>query len=97
MYRILKEEDGSTTKSMGDMELKGVYEKVLTFLHPGETVERALHKLGREKGKWTVYVVRSQIRTNFIMAITLALACKVIFTLSTASLSNYSTKKSMQF
>ncbi|KAL4002478.1 hypothetical protein ACH3XW_3620 [Acanthocheilonema viteae] len=44
------EEDSSTTKNLGDSEHKSIYEKIASMLKPNETIERALTRLGKEKG-----------------------------------------------
>uniref|UniRef100_A0A0R3RVR3 GYF domain-containing protein n=1 Tax=Elaeophora elaphi TaxID=1147741 RepID=A0A0R3RVR3_9BILA len=44
------EEDSSTTKILGDSEHKSIYEKIASMLKSNETIERALARLGKEKG-----------------------------------------------
>ncbi|EJD75662.1 hypothetical protein LOAG_17242 [Loa loa] len=44
------EEDSSTTKNLGDSELKNIYEKIASMLKSNETIERALARFGKEKG-----------------------------------------------
>ncbi|CAG9531346.1 unnamed protein product [Cercopithifilaria johnstoni] len=44
------EEDSSTTKNLGDSELKSIYEKIVSMLKSNETIEQALARFGKEKG-----------------------------------------------
>ncbi|OZC11415.1 hypothetical protein X798_01271 [Onchocerca flexuosa] len=44
------EEDSSTTKNLGDGELKSIYKKIASMLQSNETIERALARFGKEKG-----------------------------------------------
>uniref|UniRef100_A0A915PI95 GYF domain-containing protein n=1 Tax=Setaria digitata TaxID=48799 RepID=A0A915PI95_9BILA len=44
------EEDRSTTKNLGDSELKNIYKKIAAMLKSKETIERALARFGKEKG-----------------------------------------------
>ncbi|VDK79662.1 unnamed protein product [Litomosoides sigmodontis] len=45
-----QEEDSSTTKNLGDSELKITYEKIASMLKSNETIERAIARFGKEKG-----------------------------------------------
>ncbi|EJW79834.1 hypothetical protein WUBG_09255, partial [Wuchereria bancrofti] len=44
------EEDNSTTKILGNSELKNIYKKIASMLKSNETIERALARFGKEKG-----------------------------------------------
>lgn len=54
---FLQEEDSSTTKNLGDSELKIIYEKIASMLKSHETIERALARLGKEKGNHSFHII----------------------------------------
>lgn len=49
-WGVTNEEDESTLKMMGDGELINVYKKIAAILKSNETIERALKRLGKQKG-----------------------------------------------